>query len=347
MEEGSLVSARIRGTRTVIEGIVARRSDGTRVILKEDGRWTRLSNCEHIVLREGDMMMTSSKTSVKTSSSSSGSKGDSSPDKTIDSILSKINPKKISDKNEDKMLDAVGNAAEVIHSKDLKKGEGKPKAATQWTLKKEVDGTGSNAQKVEKAMADLKIYESLERELGGHVSDDLWNEDGVPQNEYWYDRPEERIEEIEDLFDPEVLMDAREMTEVQTGAPDVVDPDFCSIGPEVYEEAVNDAVMMLESAVDDVVTCLIHNYEIGEDEAERILKDALDRKCPTVLECEDEVEQAFDEALDECPDPSKPLDYLCEKFDIPEDVAMRIVERSKSTVDSVMGLVDYVRERLR
>jgi len=355
MEDGNSVSARIRGSRNRIEGVLYTRTDGTRVILREDGRWTRLSNCEGVVLREGDFSSASVKTTVSSGQTKLAPDKKKKADDTTNGIYGKLKPD-IIDKNDPKVDDEITTATGEILASDkdlqIKKDEGKGIATENLaTFRMERAAGGASGGNRDKAMKALEKYsesmsESLVGNLGGNVSDDLWNEEGCPNDEYWIDPVVESIPEIDDLFDPEVLIGDCEAEEVIEEAPDYVDPDFRSLGDEAYEDAVETAWRMFDSDSDDdgVRSVLLSQYEIGEDEADGIMMDALRRMAPPGEE--DEVEMAFDEALDECPHPEKPLDYLCERFEIPGDDALRMIRSSSGTAETIMKFVDYTRRRL-
>lgn len=332
MNDGTAVSARVKSTNKIVEGLLFTRSDGSKVILQESGKWTRLSSCEHMVIRE----------SLDDDSSSGMTEIDPEKKKKAEEMASGIynnlSPE-VTDKQdervEEEITEATGEVLEADEDIGLKSGEGEPLAKDQFSvfkMEKAADGaTGGNVQKAQQVLKKYsESLESLASELGGYT-EDLVND-------------EDEIDEIEDLFDPEDLVTVEEEEIAQEEAPDYVDPDFCSLGDDVREDAIASIMDMLSKEEETIRTHLLDNYEISEDEADEFILEAYSRAIDSGSE-EDEVDQAYEEAIDECPDPECPLDFLCERFLIPQEDAERMIRESRSTADAVLRFAEYTRRR--
>jgi hypothetical protein len=350
VKEGDEVSGFIKGTNQLIEGLVFIRNDNTPVVLKEDRKWVRLSNLEHIKLLQEEVDNDTAR-------------------EVVDGLISKIDPLQ-AEKQEDKVKQALGDF--IKDDEDL--GISSPEEADEIVNDQYVagmaeakanEGTGGNQQKamdflktVEKDGAEEQLKESLadslKDALGGESFDELWDEDDEDDEDEMPEPDDYRKKDIEDLFEPGADNSIYDDEEAQEEGKEAEDEDFSSISEEDRIDAIEEIYDRLDSNEEELIDWLLENYEIGKDEAEGILLEAYQKfvdnnsgKSGTLNDDteNDEVDAAYEEEIDSY-DGDDVLEHLKDTFEIPEEKAKEIIKESHGMPEVILKFADYTRRHL-
>lgn len=351
LEDGDFIEGTHRLDNRVIEGHVFTRSDGLKVVLQENKRWVRLSNIKSIRLIENEGLFE--------------------PEEAINEIANSmkdehnISFKKIVDeeKTED-VAKTIGEEAKKItkgnFDEKLAQSQAEKAITTRAAGDAVEDETGGNKDKIEELAQQFQestkqiknslretLSETLKNELGGDTEiDDIW--DDIDEDDI--EIPEDKKNEIDELFKTEDLMTKDDIEDVQEDSLDYVDSAFCSIEEEDKKELKRVLMSMIADDQTDCIKYMVDNYELSIDEAEGILDEVYDEFLedtdPIVEVVEDEVDHAYEDEIDNY-EGDDILQHLTDVFEIPQGMAENIVRESKSQPEAILKMAEYTRKQLR
>jgi hypothetical protein len=333
--DGQSISAFVRGTQQLLEGVVHTRSDGIRVLLREDGKFKKLSDLEKIT-RTGTLLHEENVQLL---------------DQQLDGIFDdSFNFDEVKKQNKrDVVIDAgtkvIGQSEEAKKS-GLKDEELHQKVEDKYAANEmkhsEANQTGGNDVKAENAILDQ--YKQIQESMSERLSDELGYDDD--EDEYDSIGDHEAVDEFFDDIDPEINAEADDIATPEE-AFDYEDEEYKSTSEETWAEALEAARDKIELNADELVEYLTDHYELSLEDAEKIALEAIQGYISQTddYDCSDEVDEEFEAAIDEFEgDEEDVLDHLVDVFEIPESEAERIIVESQGRKGAaILGLAEYVK----
>lgn len=373
--EGQEVSAHC-GDR-LVEGRIYLRSDGSRVVLQENGKWIRLQNLQRITLKGRHLYEDAVAGAMQVAKELYGTldfnkitkdkeepiKNEVSETLMNDKVnrVSKDDAKRIADETytEQKASEIANNSTGGDKNKgnsiieEFKKDPVEQKKVDQNKaddIEKTPAVSSGQMQAVKESLRE-HLTDALAEELGGDVTfDDVWNEEGITDIEDMIrDSNESLGDPTKDILKLEDEMTDRELDDAQDRGETFVDPEFSSISPEDREDLMKNLVERLEEEDSDLIDWMVNDYAITEDEAEKILEEGMREYLNSGKNdaISDEIDQEYENEIDSY-DGDDVLEHLQDVFEVPDDVMVQIVRESRGKeYDAVLRMAEYTKKTLR
>jgi len=345
--DGQSVRAQSKSGKT-IEGSIHTRSDGSRVVLQESGRWVKLANLRKVVATGENLY----ESEINAASEAA------------QSIYDSLDFDKIDRENKEaEIKDAVKQTImqdEKSHITDEDAAGIVDKTyASQKALAKARDTGGGDSAKAAEMIDEYKsaAADAIKESLREHLTDALRDELGEGAVDELFDDEWEKPEDFESddyEYDCDELAIEDEMTgdeidEAEDRAEDFEDEDYNSISDDEMEEVSAQVGEMLDQSDDEIIEWITENYAVAREEAEdillRSLRAKLDGEKP---ECGDEVDDAYCEEMDECEDEDGMIEHLKDTFEIPDGAMTEIIKESGGKAYlAIPMMAEYTRRQLR
>ena len=338
--DGQNISAFVKDTNRIWEGIIVTRSDGTKVALNETTKtWKRLSDLNHIK-RVGVMLYEEEKQEIPELKTFGDLINHSFSD------VGKVDPSKINDKNlgdVSKSLTDIGTDMGLSDTPDEDKA--KTLIGSELALKnaegEKTEGAGDNQQK-EEAMENISKFK---QEIGDNIKESLKRL-----------HPMLRVltEELDEDMTEEEAEARKEMIDEQE-ALEYEDSDYLDISSDQKREIIEKAYTMLEDGQNDIEDELKASYELNDEDAEEFAIAAMEKYLDNTeveprnsIKTEDDVEEDFEDTIDKFDGPTDELlDHLVDEYEIDPDEAESIwVEKKGNLEECIFAFVDIIKKRL-
>jgi len=316
--EGQQISAFVKNTDKIWEGILIVRDDGTQIVLNETTKnWKKLSDLEHIRLIEEENLADK----IKTASDSwagllSTTFGD----------VDKIDPSKIKPNSVQKATKDLTDKAEATGLDTPKTPEEREKSVIDHLSNAYIKGeeTKSAGDQQKNVEAEENINQ-FKKEIGMKIGESLKLLHPL-------------LRESEDThyeMDDEDLEETNEET-----------------GNIPAEEIRQFAVEILSDDQVDLRDAIADKFDLDDEAAEKYAIQAMEEYLSSIddeiEEDEDEIEKDFEETIDEYDgDTDGLLDYLVDTYEIdPEEAEFIYEEKRGNLTECIYAFVDVVKKRL-
>ena len=387
LKEGLEVSAFLKNSDKIWEGIVIERNDGVKVVLNEStNKWKKLSDLDYIkvigqVLNEADTNKPIKLTDLTKENST---------DEFINSFLNKKDPPKnlknttdflnnpnsiekakkvafsisknpqIKDgpyKNEDEAKDAVINSAKKVAAEASGKatGGGEQKQADAIKAQLQKQYLGETVKTLNRLHPSLQPYLQETKKMSA-----------TEKLQKHFDKQREEREHKDKLFNEKYpLFTNPEKKEKECGHPvresnelDYEDEDYLDVPDDVKKDIMDKCKQLLDDGKDDILDEIKSSFELTDEDAEefvmKAMTDYLDDQDVKIRDSinnieDEEVEKSFEDSIDKFDGPNDELlDHLVDEYEINPDEAESIwVEKKGNLEECIFAFVDIVKNRLK
>jgi len=309
------ISAFIKGTNQIWEGILWTRDDGVRVVLNENGKYKRLSDLDHIK-RVGEILTEDLK-SAKAATTN-----------LINDTIGKLDPKAVAPKKDFVVNTVTNGLSKNPNTKPLTSDQIKTDVVAAFE-KKENEKNSAIAQSQQQMDRKLAPFQTAAQESVDTAAPRI---------------REELDEELLDLIDdPKLTYEDEDFEEADEEADIYMNTN--TLSDEDRESALKDIQEMADKSIDEMIDHIKNNYEVSENEAERLVMEVIQ---PEEVPFNDDVDAAFCEEIDDFDGPPEDLlDHLVTTFEIPEGTAETILIESKfNKQNAILRMADWVRKHI-